>query len=72
MVYNLKQSQYPIPMRSRNSKSIHSFIQENKSEIDSYILKQIPNAKIDDEERRLWILNDEGLYLWAKREGVKI
>lgn len=24
--------------------------------------------KRNDEERRLWILNDEGLYLWWRRE----
>ena len=27
---------------------------------------------INNEERRQWILNDEGLYRWARREGVKI
>lgn len=26
----------------------------------------------NDEERRLWVLNDEGLYLWARSEGVRI
>jgi hypothetical protein len=25
---------------------------------------------LDDDELRLWILNDEGLYNWARREGV--
>lgn len=28
--------------------------------------------RINDEERRLWILNDEGLYSWARSEGVRI
>jgi hypothetical protein len=27
---------------------------------------------LSDAERRLWILNDEGLYNWARREGVRI
>lgn len=27
---------------------------------------------LNDEERRLWILNDEGLYNWARAEGVRI
>ncbi len=32
-----------------------------------------PGATVaNDEERRLWILNDEGLYEWARSEGVKI
>jgi len=28
--------------------------------------------RLNDSERRLWILNDEGLYRWARSEGVKI
>ena len=28
--------------------------------------------KINDAERRLWVLNDEGLYLLARRSGVRI
>lgn len=27
---------------------------------------------LNDKERRLWILNDEGLYRWARSEGVRI
>lgn len=27
---------------------------------------------IDDEEIEQWILNDEGLYNWAREEGVEI
>lgn len=27
---------------------------------------------LNDRERRLWILNDEGLYNWARSEGVRI
>lgn len=27
---------------------------------------------LNDKERRLWILNDEGLYRWARAEGVRI
>ena len=28
--------------------------------------------RINDSERREWILNDEGLYRWARAEGVRI
>jgi len=28
--------------------------------------------KLGDEERRQWVLNDEGLYLWARSEGVRV
>jgi len=31
-----------------------------------------PPPKRNDEERRGWILNDEGLYLWARRAGVPV
>jgi len=31
-----------------------------------------PAPTYNDEERRQWILNDEGLYNWARGEGVKI
>lgn len=27
---------------------------------------------LNDKERREWILNDEGLYRWARSEGVRI
>lgn len=27
---------------------------------------------LNDQERRLWILNDEGLYRWARSSGVQI
>lgn len=27
---------------------------------------------LNDDERRQWILNDEGLYNWARREGVNV
>lgn len=43
------------------------FIKENKEEIDRAIKSVTPNVKLNNEERRLWILNDEGLYRWAKQ-----
>lgn len=27
---------------------------------------------MDDEERRLWVLNDEGLYNWFKSERISM
>jgi len=53
-------------------KSLGDFIRENRRELDNAILRACPGVKLNDEERRLWILNDEGLYLWARREGVRI
>ena len=54
------------------NKSLREFIREHKSEIDEAIRRQVPNARINDDERRLWILNDEGLYNWARSERVRI
>ena len=49
------------------------FIKLYRTEIDSSIKSVCPNCgRLNDEERRLWILNDEGLYRWARSEGVKI
>jgi len=47
---------------------LKDFIKEHREEIDNLTKSDIKN----DNERRLWILNDESLYNWAKSEGVKI
>lgn len=52
--------------------TLKEFIKENREEIDAAIKSVVPEATIDNEERRLWILNDEGLYLWARSAGVRI
>lgn len=54
--------------------TLKNFIKENRSEIDQVIRRAIddPSWRINDAERRLWVLNDEGLYSWARSEGVKI
>lgn len=52
--------------------TMKEFIKENREAIDATIKRQASNTRFNDEERRLWILNDEGLYQWARREGVKI
>ena len=53
--------------------SLQDFIRNNRKEIDNHIKSVCPNAKyFNDEERRQWVLNDEGLYLWARSERVKI
>jgi hypothetical protein len=51
---------------------LQDFIKQNRAEIDIAIRRVCDNCKLNDEERRAWILNDEGLYLWARREGVRI
>lgn len=53
--------------------SMRQFIRENRVELDTLILGACPNVgRLNDEARREWILNDEGLYLWARSCGVNI
>jgi hypothetical protein len=52
--------------------SMKAFIKANRPEIDEYIHQFVPDVRLDDVERRSWIHNDEGLYRWARSEGVPI
>lgn len=52
--------------------TIQQFIKENRDKIDAAIRRVCDNCRLTDAERQLWILNDEGLYRWARGEGVKI
>lgn len=56
------------------TKSMRQFIRENREELTEAIQRATgsQNYRLNDKEREAWILNDEGLYRWAKREGVKI
>lgn len=54
---------------------MQDFIKENREEVDR-IIKSTPGTPEDlplnDAERRTWIENDEGLYMWARSEGVPV
>ena len=55
--------------------TLKQFIKANRQELDNLIahaLREDHNPLANDEERRQWILNDEGLYHWARSEGVNI
>lgn len=54
--------------------SLQEFIKKNKEEIDRIILHHvsISKVKLNNNERRLWILNDYYLYRWAQSCGVRI
>jgi hypothetical protein len=52
--------------------SMREFIRRNREDIDAAIKSACDNCKLDDKEREMWILNDEGLYRWARSEGVRI
>jgi len=51
---------------------MRDFIRENREELDSCINNVCHQEKRNDREREMWILNDEGLYNWARGEGVRI
>jgi aromatic ring-cleaving dioxygenase len=53
-------------------KSLKNWIKENRQELDKYIQSVSPGSPKNDHERRLWLLNDEGLYNWARSEGVRV
>lgn len=53
-------------------KSLKEFIKDNRAGIDAAIRRVCSNCQLNDVERRAWVLNDEGLYLWARSEGVRI
>jgi hypothetical protein len=54
--------------------TLRQFVKRYKNEIDSYIKQRLndANMKIEHRERELWVLNDEGLYNWARKERVRI
>jgi hypothetical protein len=52
--------------------SMRDFIKKNRKGIDAHIKKICPNCRLNDEERKEWIMNDETLYRWARRERVPI
>ena len=53
--------------------SMREFIKKNRVALDQAIQTACPNGpRLSDHERERWILNDEGLYRWARSEGVRI
>lgn len=54
-------------------KNIREWIRTHRHELDELIRRACPNiGQLNDDDRREWILNDEGLYNWARSEGVRI
>ena len=52
--------------------SLRDFIRTNKAELDAAINRACPGVRLNNNEREMWIMNDEGLYNWARSEGVRI
>jgi hypothetical protein len=57
----------------RNKISLREWIKNNRSDLDVAIKRACPNiGSISDDDRRQWVLNDEGLYDWARGEGARV
>jgi hypothetical protein len=60
--------------------TMREFIRKNRAKLDEAIDRAenygrktpIEKGKRNDNDRQVWILNDEGLYRWARSEGVPI
>lgn len=54
--------------------SLRGFIKKYRSALDIFIRYRLndPIRKLNDNDRREWILNDEELYKAAKRNGVRL
>ena len=50
------------------------WLRKNRTELDIYIRRALgyPDYRLNDYDRWQWVQNDEGLYLWAKRDGVRV
>jgi hypothetical protein len=60
--------------RKKRAKTLQEFIRKHREEIDSYVLNRCPGLRMNDDERRAWVLSDPSdfLYNWARSEGVNI
>lgn len=64
-------SVYRSPMR-RVKPTLREFIAAHRDEVDQAIRRGGGRGPFNDEERRMWVMNDEGLYQWARSCGVRI
>lgn len=52
--------------------SLRQWIEQNRAAVDNAIENFCRNCLKNDEERILWILNEDDLIEWAKSEGVQV
>jgi hypothetical protein len=59
--------------QNKPKKSLAGWVRRHRADIDAVIRSQCTNyGRINDRERGDWVSNDEGLYLWALRDGVDV
>lgn len=52
---------------------LQDFVRQNRAELDQCIWNVTSHQqRMTDQERRDWVMNDEGLYQWARSAGCKI
>ena len=54
---------------------IRDFIKANRDELTAHVNRALGNDASEFQtidELRLWVLNDEGLYNWAKSSGCNV
>lgn len=51
---------------------MQDFIKQNRDQLKAAIKRACSNCPTTDRDIRQWIANDEGLYRWARSEGVKV
>lgn len=61
---------------------LREFIKQNREEIDRVVhsIQSRPNTqgermspiKLNDKDREEWVMNEEGLYRWARSSGCRI
>ena len=54
--------------------TMRDFIRENREEIDRCVhsVPGMEDYRMNDNDRRDWVANDEGHYHWARSEGVNV
>lgn len=52
--------------------TMRNLIRDNRDEIDNSVKNAYGQKPSNDSERHDWVINDEGLYLWARAEGVPV
>lgn len=58
--------------KEHNTMTINQYLKGHRAELHRMIDVVCPNHPKTDQELRLWILNDEGLYNYVKSEGVRL
>jgi len=60
-------------MKTRRQMTVATWVRNHRASIDAIIQRSGGHARrLNDHERRLWVVNDEGLYCWARADGARV